>query len=274
MVAELGAALLLFAIVIGNCTPAGAADRKNIWQRLDQFVAIEKQDSAKGSPPPPNDQPAQLSADTIRATLGMLSIMLKESENPTPLFTEGELTALGSALAQGLSQARPDEDVTFAIIGLHPSLLGLKSPMVTTGRLFFSKGRLNLILGSVHDPVSDRDDRRLKPFIPGSRASVPDVSWRVATATGEQIQTANGRPDWLTLVPADATVPATTEDVTSRKTPAAGTHPSAPTPPATVSRPAPKSVEERLLILKGLHDKGLITEEEYRAKRLEILREL
>ena len=78
----------------------------------------------------------------------------------------------------------------------------------------------------------------------------------------------------MTLALAEPAQPAVSaEESTSSQAPVLKTPP-APTPPPAGSRPAPKSMEERLLILKGLHDKGLITEEEYRAKRQEILKEL
>ena len=132
--------LLLAAVVLTCGTPAGAADRQYVWQRLDQFVAIEKQDGSETSPDAPNDHPARLSAEVIRATLGTLLFTSTENEKPEALFTDGELATLGETLSRGLSQARPDEDVTFALIGLHQSVLGLfKQPMVTTGRLFVSR---------------------------------------------------------------------------------------------------------------------------------------
>ena len=44
--------------------------------------------------------------------------------------------------------------------------------------------------------------------------------------------------------------------------------------PAPVERPMEKSVEERLIQLNGLKEKGLISDEEYQSKRAEILEEL
>ncbi len=44
--------------------------------------------------------------------------------------------------------------------------------------------------------------------------------------------------------------------------------------PAPAPVPAQRTVEERLKILKGLHEMGLITEEEYAARRVEILKDL
>jgi hypothetical protein len=43
-----------------------------------------------------------------------------------------------------------------------------------------------------------------------------------------------------------------------------------------VDRPAnqPRSLEERLILLNDLKQKGLVTDEEYRAKRLRILDEI
>jgi putative oligomerization/nucleic acid binding protein len=267
--------LLLSGLVLAGGTTATAADRRVVWQKLDQFVAIEKQDGSVTTPTTPNDHPAQLTAEMIRATLGPLRVTFRESAEPQPLFTDGELEILGETVRQGLSQVSPDEDVTFALIGLHPALFGMfKQPMVTAGRLFVSKGKLNLILGMVHDPVNERDDRRLKPFTPGSRAMTSGNTFRVMTKSGEMAGTGSGRQDWLTLSPAASPSPDTrTEEGSARPAPAVSP-PAAPPAPSPAARPAEKGVEERLLLLKGLYDKGLITEEEYRAKKMEILREL
>ena len=263
------AAVALIGICLSCWSPAFASDRRDIWQRVDQFVAVEKQD---GVSPTKNDHPATLAAETLRAILANLQVQMKGSKEPVPLFTEGELETLGDAAQQGFGLAGPDEDVTFALIGNHPALFGFfKQPMVTTGRLFVRNGRLNLILGTVHEPVNDKEDRRLKPFIPGYRTASPNPEWRVTAKNGETVQVEGGRTDWLVLslaAPAPAMQPIPTSG--SREVKPQPAPPQAEAP----SRPTGKSAEERLIILNNLKQKGLITDEEYKAKRLEILNDL
>ena len=260
------------AVLIGIClscgAPASASDRRNIWERVDQFVALEKQDGVSS---PRNDHPVKLAAETAHAIFGNLQVQMKGSRQPVPVFTEGELETLGDALPLGLGQAGPDEDVTFALIGNHPAVFGLKQPMVTTGRLFVRDGQLNLILGTVHEAVNDKEDRRLRPFIPGSRTTAGIPEWRVTAKSGESVQMESGRPDWLVLslaAPAPAVQPMPTSG--SREVKPQAAQPQTETP----SRPTGRSAEERLTILNSLKQKGLITDEEYKAKRLEILNDL
>ncbi|WP_298273411.1 SHOCT domain-containing protein [Geobacter sp.] len=256
--------LLLAGMGLGGAVSVSAAERRPVWERQDQFVALEKQDVSDA----PNEHPARLSSQVLRQTLGALQVRL-EGGQPVPLFTEGELDVLGPELQKALELATPDDDVTFAMMGLHPTLLGfVKKPLLTTGRIFFRQEKLNLILGQVHEPVRESDDRRLHPFVPGSRKPAPHPAWRVTTKGGELAQV-DDRSDWLalSLLPAEQVMSPPETGTNREAKPALAPRTSPP-------RPVGRSVEERLILLNDLKQKGLITEEEYRAKRLKILDEL
>jgi hypothetical protein len=230
-------------------------------------VAVEKQDGG-ATPAAPSDHPASVAPEVLQAALGSLQVRVQGSEQNVPLFAEGEAELIATAASKGLALARPDEDVTFAVVGLHPALLGLmKRPLVTTGRLFVRHEQLNLILGTVHEEVKESDDRRLNPFVPGSRKVTTRAGWRVTTKAGEIVQVAADRPDWLVL-PLVAAAPPAQVEIPREMKPGPGAGPAAAPP-----RPAGKSVEERLMILNDLRKKGLITDEEYRTKRLQIMNE-
>lgn len=233
-----------------------AADaRRTIWQSRDQYVAVGHQDSAADAPAAANDHPVELSLDSLTSILASINVSSVENEKPGSLFTVAAVQVLAPHLQKGLHLAAPDEDVTFAIIGLHDALFGLaKSPKVTTGRIFYKAGQLNLIVGLVQQEVNDRDDRRLSPFIPGSRQKTSAGEWTLLTDTPLV------RRDWMAF----------------------GKEWQAPVVSATiVEKAAPgqpvkrhddfRKPAERLTTLNELKEKGLITEDEYRAKRLEIL---
>jgi len=163
---------------------------------------------------------------------------------------------------EGLRKAARDEDVTFAIIGLHKSAIGLaKSPKVTTGRLFYQGGRFNIIFGLVQNDFNERADRRLSPFTPGSRQKVAEGEWTLLPHTG-QSGYKQVRRDWVTFSEEWQTpvvqTPVAVKNIPSTK--------SAPAQNKDTHTPA-----ERLITLKELQEKGLISEEEYKTKRLEIL---
>lgn len=241
---------------------AQAADVRHLWQSRDQFVALERQDSTSSGPAQPNDHPAELTLERITTILSSINIRAEDGGKPEPLLTGSAVQTLAPYLQQGLQQASPAQDVTFAVIGLHSALYGLaKSPKVTTGRVFFKAGRLNIIVGLVQQEVRDRDDRRLFPFTPGSRQKTAAGEWTLLAGTPLV------RRDWMAFAE-EWQVPVVQNPVAEKKSvPAVQSAPvQAPNPDSDTRRPA-----ERLINLNELKEKGLITEDEYRTKRLEIL---
>lgn len=245
--------LLLTSIAPGS---GEAAERRLLWESREQFVALEPREIAGN-----NAHPLEIEPDRLRAQLRALRLQPSVDEKAVPLFTNDSVTTLVEYLQQGLRQASPREDVTFAVIGLYDALYGLaKQPQVNTGRLFVQDGRLNLIIGLAHREVKEREDRRLFPFTPGSRmvkASAPWVLQLPPEPSGMKLVQQNWVAiplDWQAAVHSDS--PQTT-----------GQLPAHPTPP-------PRSPAERLGVLKELLNQQLITTEEYQSKRREILQGL
>jgi len=238
-----------------------AVDVRYLWQSRDQFVALERQDITSSGSAQPNDHPAELTLDRLTAILSSIDVRPTDGAKPEPLLTRSAVEVLAPYLRQALQQASPSQDVTFAVIGLHNALYGLaKSPKVTTGRVFYKAGRLNIIVGLVQQEVRDRDDRRLFPFTPGNRQKASAGEWTLLTKTPLV------RSDWMDFGD-DWQAPVVPKPVVEQLLPSVQT---APAPPekrdSDTRRPA-----DRLSTLNELKDKGLISEEEYRGKRLEIL---
>jgi len=276
------ALLLVAAFGIAGCATMrpGEARVKTIWQYSDQYVRIEKQDPHAGLVVPANIHPADISVDRLRSILESVEVRYPGESKAVQLFNDDELKILSENIHTGLASAGPDEDVTFAIIGHYVALMGfLKERMVTTGRVFCLDGHLNIIFGEVHRSVKENEDRRLHPFLPGSRATGSRQEWGVAAKPGMEDFTVK-RPDWLLFpiagptvpVAAPVAVPAVPQSSGSPVTEKKGVIPAEPREKPAVS--GKKSVEERLMMLNDLRNKKLITDEEYRAKRLEILNEL
>jgi len=266
--------LLVTAGGITGCATArtGEVRERTIWQARDQHVKIEKQDHPAGLTVTANLHPADVPADRLRGMLESIEVRPQGDNKGARLFNEDELTILSENIHAGLAQAGPDEDVTFAIIGHYPALMGLlKEPMVTTGRVFCRDGKLDIIFGDVHRAVRENEDRRLYPFVPGSRGTAAPREWRLAAKAGGETFDQK-RQDWITFSlaapPAPAVAPPARESTGTEQKAAPAV---SPTKPAAVGK---KSAEERLIILNELHNKNLINDEEYRTKRLEILNEL
>ena len=262
LVSAVSGLLILLVLAV----TAQASDVRYLWQSREQFVALEHQDPAPGGPAQPNDHPAELTSERIAAILSSIDMRATDSDKPEHLLTASAVQNLAPYLQQGLRLASPTQDVTFAVIGLHSALYGLaKSPKVTTGRVYYKSGRLNIIVGLAQEEVSDRDDRRLHPFIPGSRAKAMEGDWTILPQLGQ-----NGfsqiRKDWVEFSD-EWQAPAAPTPRAAQRAPSAQ--------PAAIQfeqrRTDTRQPAERLSTLKELRDKNLISEEEYRAKRLEIL---
>jgi hypothetical protein len=238
-----------------------ASDIQYLWQSRDQFVALERQDTVSTGLAQPNDHPAELSLDRLTAILTSIDIRPAGGAKPEPLLTRPAVEALTPYLRQALQQASPNQDVTFAVIGLYSALSGLtKSPKVTTGRVFYKAGRLNIIVGLVQQEVRDRDDRRLFPFTPGSRQKPSSGEWTLLTNTPLV------RSDWMAFGE-EWQSPVAPAAAVEQRLPATQT---APVPPEKRNSDT-RSPADRLTTLNELKNKGLISEEEYRSKRLEIM---
>jgi hypothetical protein len=308
---------------------------KNLWSSGEQFVAIEKQDRQQGVTVRPNQHITEISVERVRAMLESMELRSPDKDRNMPLFNEDEIKILSEYIPVGLALSGPDEDVTFAVIGLYVEAMGvLKKREVTTGRVFYQDGRINIIFGDIHRELKEtmgvKEDRRLNPFHPGSRAgSVGYQDGTILPKQGGEVFAKN-RQDWVafqlgsgqgealaqaeqetevdtpparrentgTLSPApDNLASGTPKNAATQAPPSEQKYtPPAPTPRYTAAPVAPrytgsavrdyrssaqvgqpavkKSIEERLVILNNLRSKRLITEDEYRDKRMEILSEL
>lgn len=266
-----------------------------IWQQNDQFVRIEGQDH-DSILATANNHPATFSANLIRKTLGSLQVQFEGNEKPVAVFSPDELEILGEAVSQGLAQAGPHEDITFTIAGFHQ---GRSARTISTCRLFIENDRLNLIIGTLHGEYSENMDRSRHPLVTGSRKYTPATTdWTIVPRPGVKYKT-NGaitsdvitRRDWLILNPTAQTFreaaqiwedsvqfEAQQQEIHQklekmersieqmRQNPTPGTPMAAPAGPMQVDK-----IEQRLQILQQLKNKGLINDDDFRAKKQEII---
>lgn len=234
---------------------------------------------------------------------------LLTSEESAALFTPGEAQLLGRKLAEALGKAAPGQDVIFAVVGAYDNALFGKNKLSIAGRVFVTGGRLNIILGDVlretRDAASavegafgDTDnsiDRRRFPHEPGRRERERSLDASVVAVRGVDYSTVGGaqRGDWLVL-----DLPTIVAEVTRKAAPQ-GTPLEASSAAAkaeaeklslerrqmreemarmrkelrekSAGSSDSRTVEERLATLDQLHQKNLISDDEYQRKRSEIL---
>lgn len=246
-------------------TPAAFAGSKTvIWETGEGRVALVPQDTGKAVPVTPNNHPAELSNDLIIGLLGSIQVRDTLKDKPGPLFTEGSLQLIGPYLQQAFREAGPGDDVSFVVVGLYKTLLGFANrAMVTSGRLFYKDGKLNLVLGIVKQDTryrADGSERDFRLISTGFRQTAAQGEWSLLPTDEQPFELP--RSDWVVLDPKVAFV--------AKPIPVVQPSPSVA---QAGKKGAERPLTERLATLTELKDKGLITEEEYKVKRQEIMNE-
>jgi hypothetical protein len=269
----------------------GATGRQ-LW-RIADYTTVELVAREPGAPD--NQHPWTVEPNTLHAWLQQVTLA-RGTGLAKPLFAIDELNNIVPAITSALANARPDQDIALVSSARHEdnTFYGITA---VTARLFVIDGHLNLI---VHDARVDfydaaRGSGMAPHFTVGSRTSEGSSPIQSPTAT-------NKRADWLVLATAApaAAQPAAPAAVQAPMVapPAPVAPPAAVAPPVPVAPPAPvfaapgstvvtpvppappaapaapSDPEQRLILLKRLYDKGLITKPEYEKKRAEILKAL
>lgn len=219
-----------------------------------------------------NQQPATVDVEIVRATLKLVE--LQDGKHRRPLFTDEERATLGDAFSRGFARAGASQDIVFLSSDRHGAL-GLLAPKLgTSGRAFIRDGMLNLIVGDAHVEYQSqyRMTKYMYPFQLGERGKASKVQLKLANGA-EGAGAHQQRSDWVALPLTAAAVPVPA--VRPAAAPVANTAaPAAAAPMAMPMMRDSRSVEERLRTLQGLRDKGLVTDDEYRQKRIDILKDL
>jgi hypothetical protein len=297
--------VFLSAAVGGGCSAfnsggVAAGSGSEVWKLGDQFVRLAPQDGE--APTLPNDQPAALTPEELRHMLGALEVKFPDKKEDVPVFSELELKILGKAISTGLAEAGPHQDVTFAIVGMHPGSFTLERRL-TTGRVFVRNGKLNLIFGNLQSVFDENQDRRLHPFQVGSRHSTTPPPWRIKKMPGVAyfVQGKTPRPNWLLLDPSRKEWPVA--ELGNQKKVSSALKAAEDTRAETEALKAQQkklqeevlgiqkdlaegrkaeaapmkdqgNIRARLKLLKQLRQENLITEKEYQEKKQQILNEL
>jgi hypothetical protein len=184
-------------------------------------------------------------------------------------FTEEEVRYLSVTLSKAFAQAQPQEWVVFGLSRATPQ--GLTE--LTTGGGYVEGPSLHVVLANYRKVVTMSSTRQLlweRPLRPDAGPAYDLVAGNHQTI----VRDSSLVPSLLSSGPSELAIayqalllgePAAAS--ATQKTSAAN---QLPIPPPTIVAP-PVSIEDRLQVLKRLHAQGLITEEEYRAKKQQLL---
>jgi len=193
----------------------------------------------------------------IRVQLRKDSVLFtRELEPPTEAFTPDEIIYLSRSLSEAFAKARPDEWVVFGMSRVLPS----GPNEITTGGWFAEGTRLHLHLANYRHSVT-RTVAREQLWNEPLRALAAPFYDVVQDERHTVVQNAG-----LLSALSSGSGP----EIVIKYLPLPAVEKAAPAP-ATGPRLTPAAAEERLQALKRMREQGLITNEEYREKRKEIL---
>ena len=317
--------ILLTALLVATDATAQARRSDGLYFKDGAYntFQLRKQDTNRFGP---NAHPVQLEAKDLEPIFRAISLRaegLFAGGDVGSLFSQNQATLLATQVSRGLALATPEQDIVFVLQRRARRLVLLSSEALTSGRIFFADGKLNIIIGEF-DRARNREFERLfdttgavNPYdlSNGNRkrnsgsvnaSLIPISGISMAVVKDKQ------RSDWFVIdVPealaalagepapeaafaagrAGPVAPAAPAGVSSDEAQALRTQQeemqremarlqeqldageAAPTPPTPVRLPGAE-IEERLRLLIKLYDEGLINQQEYDAKRREILSEL
>ena len=246
---------------------ATGAIGETLWENGGEYVKTKTHGGQA------NAHPFKIDSELLGKALAKLRVESVKTESrdvsgkedvPTlPLFTPATAKRLAHYVAEGLRNIGPDEDVVFRSVDTAP-LFGklIKKQVFVSARVFWRNRRLNVIFGKIHQNVKKRwiyghEKGYVNPPEPGIRGKATPLDLRVVEMPGvSNVKLRDGRKriDWIAIEPRTLaeTDPAT--QPARRK-------------PAEVD----SSPEARLRRLEKLRDEGLISGQEYRRKRAQIL---
>lgn len=274
-----GARLCFLAASLAIASNVWASDIRP-WGEGKDYVQLETVNAV-------NQHPVSFSAEQLIRLLGQF-YKREGNKEPTPYFSQDEIGRIAAKLVPLFAKSKPEQDIDFGT-SYNDSGWFLIPRKLNAGRLFVENGQLNLIIGmcaAEQDITYQQFYGKYRELDHGNRTK-PVNKLGCELLAGSNTERVNDRADWLRLnINAALTTNAVPVFLPSSKTLTFGTTPtSAPvqapvtaTPTESTTQAIPASpaneAEERLLQLKSLHDKGLITDAEYEQKRAAVIKGL
>jgi hypothetical protein len=273
----------LFSACMAIATTVSATETPQLWTTGNDYVQL----SASGAV---NQHPVRLSAEQLTVLLGQFYKREKNNE-PVPYFSQDEISRISPRLVPLFAKAKPDQDIEFGT-SFRSDSFPFVPRVLNAGRLFVENGQLNLLIGMCAraQDIGYAETFGKFPELDHGNRTKPAKNVGCELLAGNNTAQVNNRTDWLRLninavltakaVPAFRSSTPLTFGATASSvqvtTPAAVPSEAASVPTKTLATPASSAseAEQRLIILKRLHDEGLISDTEYQQKRAEAMKGL
>ncbi len=302
--------LLFYAgIVRADLLPNFGINDEDLWKSgANLYIRLTDQDQSKKDVTPPNQHPVQLNANQVTGALEGLEAWVGggffKKKQLRSLFSVQQARLLGQFISAGLAKARPDQDIVFVLARSEKKYLVLQNRGYTGGRVFYLDGKLNLIIGD-YDNEGDRFKEAVERshgvtdtkqyFKHGRRAKAVGFKGTIVAMAGVEahVDGKKTRRDWIeidleqaaSVYLAQKAEQAPQETVTSAAMQAEAARMARERremrlemakmrkemQSSPVGDNSGQTIEQRLMTLKELRDKELISPEEYQQKREEIL---
>ena len=303
--------LLLYAgIVRADLLPDFGANDEVLWRSgANLYIRLTDQDQSKKDVTPPNSHPVQLNSNQVANALEGLEawsgggffkkIQLRR------LFSLQQVRLLGQFISAGLAKARPDQDIVFVLARSEKKYLVLQNTGHTGGRAFYLDGKLHLIIGD-YDNEGDRFQETVEKshgitetrqyFKHGRRTKSVGFKGPIVARAGVELHVdgRKTRRDWIEIDLEQAATVYLAEKAQQTAPEETATSAAMQAEAARMARErremrlemakmrkemqsssdgnnSSQTVEQRLMTLKELRDKDLISPEEYQQKREQIL---
>lgn len=260
--------LVSACLLVSGCLTSAPGANGTCWSCNDQrMVRIDTKDPrASSSGVRPYNHPLtlpQMQWEAILRSVQVQSIhrpLVGASYHGTkePAFIENEVRYLNDALRRAFEAVTPEQRVVFALE--RTSEAGL--PQLTSGAWFVDQDRVHLQLANV--------------WVTVTMPAIRKLIWKdpLAAQPGMFYELVAGDHQWLEKELNASSNPfreALPELVIDYRTMIDPRPRSAPTPAETAAPAHSPSLEDSLRQLKRLYDQGLITEEDYRTKKQQLL---
>lgn len=278
-----------------------------VWDLNEQFVRLVRIEAGA----PPNAHPVALDPIELEQALASLRLWVEggvfRDEESVPVYPSKQAALIARYVTEALGRAAPDEDVTFNVRGYVDVMLSLgREREWTSGRVFYHDGKLNLLIGEYQKRIDKAkknvegsfgviDDFRDVHFQVGSRKNKGKMPGRVVNTSGVEVyDDGELRPDWVRIDIAKAAL-AYRESQTPVAIRKEEQKAKAEAAKLTLERRqmreemarmrkelrdlqggngGKQQLEERLVRLQELLDKGLISDEDFRQRKQAILEEI
>jgi hypothetical protein len=254
----------ILALPIGGW-PATTLQHKVIFEnRRDHVFLTYESDESNKIVSQNYEHPVQLNTEKISKILGQLKyskkVFFKWREKNYDVFFKSELDKLSEPISQALQNASPNEWVNFASSVESRDIDSI--PLLTDGCVFKKEGKLHVVFLNLKFEFDDKN--RPKSGDPREFYSLGFKRMNLADAISAPpvnpgVRFLDQPHDNWAVIDADALLNPKKE--TKAKT----------VEPTKIEK---RNLVERMKILKELYDNDLITDQEYRKKKEELLDEL